>query len=515
MATNPNDVAKALNEMVRTLQELSDKELESVESIFLEHKKSLDQIKKIKEAKKELSRLKKIDETKEEQVRKEEIKTIKFKKNLLGFVDSGNTKLKNKIFNFSEEVKKNLNPMTHVRSFIQQEKTKLMPFTKLFSKKQSLEDYSRVESEDLSIQQLHYLKEIDSKIGRLTNQSSGGLFDSLFNSIAGMFGGAGDLAKMVGVGALGAGTAAAASGKGRLLRKGLGALLKGSKAVSKMSGKGKAGLILGGAALVTGGAFASSDDEGSGDTIQPRKSGGGVKPNNMYLVGEDGPELFTPKGNGVIIPNHKLKMNVQNPMNFEFEEFAKGFKKNIKELLFRIEDVFLNFDKILVEKIRNVYETVKKWVSGKIDDAKNFIKDVPKKAFDSLKDIASNLIPKPKEDSVPTTINVAQPKETKEPVSTNVTYQDNRTFKNPDLKLPDLNPSFSLNFSTPEIKQEPITIENNFTIQKEDSVQQTNSLMSNKAFWTKDFVTAFGNAIKRKEDNNRAKFNLIPDPYLK
>lgn len=515
MATNPNDVAKALNEMVRTLQELSDKELESVESIFLEHKKSLDQTKKIKEAKKELSRIKKIDETKEEQVRKEEIKTIKFKKNLLGFVDSGNTKFKNKIFNFSEEVKKNLNPMTHVRSFIQQEKTKLMSFTKLFSKKQSSEDYSRVETEDLSIQQLHYLKEIDSKIGRLTNQSSGGLFDSLFNSVASMFGNAGDIAKMVGVGALGAGTVAAASGKGGIVRKGLGALLKGSKAVSKMSGKGKLGLITGGAALIGGVAFASSGNDEQGDAIQPRRTGGSVKTNNMYLVGENGPELFTPKDNGVIIPNHKLKMNVQNPMNFEFEEFAKGFKKNIKELLFKIEDVFLNFDDILVEKIRNVYEAVKKWVGGKIDDAKSFIKDVPKKAFDSLKDFASNLIPKSKEDSTPININVEQPKESKEPVSNNVTYQDNRTFKNPDLKQPDLNPTFSLNFTTPEVKQEPITIENNFTIQKEDSVQQAPSIISNKAFWTKDFVTAFGNAIKKKEDNTRAKFNLIPDPYLR
>lgn len=505
MAKNPNDIAKALNEMVRTLQELSDKELESVGSIFEEHKKSLEQSKKIKESKKELSRLKKLDEVKEEQVRKEEIKTIKFKKNLLGFVDSGKTKLKNKIFNFSEDIKKNLNPMSQMKGFIQQKKTKLLSFTKFFTKKQSSEDFSRVEVEDLSLQQLHYLKEIDSKIGRLTTQSSGGLFDSLFNtiqsSIANMFGGAGDLAKMLGLGALGAGAGAAASGKGGLLRKGLGALLSGSKAISKMSGKGKLGLFAGGAALIGGVAYGSSGNDEEGDALQTRRNGGGVRSSNMYLVGEDGPELFTPKQNGTIIPNHKLKMNVQSPVGFEFEEFSKGFKKNIKELLFNIEDVFLNFDKILVQKIKNVYETVKKWVGGKIDDAKKFIKDVPKKAFETIKDIAKSLVgdKEPAQTSTPTNINL----------------EDNRTYTQPDVNLPNINPSVNLDFSVPEVKQEPITIENNFTIQKEDSVQQSPSIMMNKSFWTKDFVTAFGNAIKRKEDNNRAKFNLIPDPYLK
>jgi len=37
-----------------------------------------------------------------------------------------------------------------------------------------------------------------------------------------------------------------------------------------------------------------------------RATGGGVQIDQSYLVGERGPELFTPSGNGSIMPNHKL-----------------------------------------------------------------------------------------------------------------------------------------------------------------------------------------------------------------
>jgi hypothetical protein len=37
-----------------------------------------------------------------------------------------------------------------------------------------------------------------------------------------------------------------------------------------------------------------------------RAAGGPVNAGTTYLVGERGPELFTPSGNGMIIPNNKL-----------------------------------------------------------------------------------------------------------------------------------------------------------------------------------------------------------------
>jgi hypothetical protein len=40
-----------------------------------------------------------------------------------------------------------------------------------------------------------------------------------------------------------------------------------------------------------------------GGTIEARASGGPVNSGQPYLVGEEGPELFVPRGNGTIMPN--------------------------------------------------------------------------------------------------------------------------------------------------------------------------------------------------------------------
>jgi len=42
--------------------------------------------------------------------------------------------------------------------------------------------------------------------------------------------------------------------------------------------------------------------------LKGKARGGGVQVGQSYLVGERGPELFTPSGNGSIIPNNKLAM---------------------------------------------------------------------------------------------------------------------------------------------------------------------------------------------------------------
>ena len=53
----------------------------------------------------------------------------------------------------------------------------------MFTKKKKtifVEDFSRTSTNDVSNEQLVMLKEIDYKIGKLTGQSSGGIFDSCF-----------------------------------------------------------------------------------------------------------------------------------------------------------------------------------------------------------------------------------------------------------------------------------------------------------------------------------------------
>lgn len=46
--------------------------------------------------------------------------------------------------------------------------------------------------------------------------------------------------------------------------------------------------------------------------IEARAMGGPVNANQKYLVGEKGPELFVPRSNGNIVPNHKLGGNTIN-----------------------------------------------------------------------------------------------------------------------------------------------------------------------------------------------------------
>ena len=93
MATNPNDLAKLLNEMMSTLQDLSKKELESVESIIQEQKKNLEVDKKTKDAKKELARIKKETKKTELKLKSEEKKNLEKKNDLLSSLKESTKKL--------------------------------------------------------------------------------------------------------------------------------------------------------------------------------------------------------------------------------------------------------------------------------------------------------------------------------------------------------------------------------------------------------------------------------------
>lgn len=500
MATNPNDVARALNEMVKTLQELSDRELESVESIFLEKKKSIELARKIEESKKELTRLQLQDELKEKKVRKEEVKTLKFNKNLLGFVDKTSSKLKMNLFDFSpKEKSKDL-----FKSFIQQEKAKVLSFTRMFTKKQSSEDFSRTGSDDVSGEQLNVLKEIDYKIGKLTGQSSGGgLFDTMFSSLKDMIGNvaseAGGVAKILAMLGLGAAVTKGASGKGGILRNVVAAGLKASRN-GNLSKGGKIGLVTGGASVIGAGLYAGLSGNDEEESLQTRKVGGKVSNNSVYLVGENGPELFSPKQNGFIIPNNKLKQNngydVVGPSDFEL--FSKSFKKNIKMLLSNIEGSVLNFDKVVVGKIKNVYDNVKKWISGKVNDVvdtvSNGVQDFKKKIATKVDDILGTTFSKP---SIETPIQ---------------TIEDNRVINYPETKFPKLSPpTLNTNFEMNIPKLEPIQIENNFRLEKSESILQDTF---DKSFWVNDFIGKFREGLKKKENNQRVKYNIVSSPTL-
>lgn len=66
-----------------------------------------------------------------------------------------------------------------------------------------------------------------------------------------------------------------------------------------------------------------------GDYISPRANGGPVSAMSTYLVGEKGPELFTPKGNGTIIPNTALQSYTTSGSSSSGSSSANGNNFNI------------------------------------------------------------------------------------------------------------------------------------------------------------------------------------------
>jgi len=59
-----------------------------------------------------------------------------------------------------------------------------------------------------------------------------------------------------------------------------------------------------------------------------RASGGPVSAGNAYLVGENGPEIITPRSNGMVIPNHQLKANGGGGMSQIIQVDARGAVMN-------------------------------------------------------------------------------------------------------------------------------------------------------------------------------------------
>ena len=190
---NPNDIARILNEMVNTLQDLSKKELDSVEKIISEQKKLLENDKKIKDSKKVLNEIKKEVRKQGEKIEREEKKQIGLKKNLLSSLIVSGKKLSKSNFKIPGDKSTSIKDMLNKVSFkFVEKKSKIQTVSK---KSQSLLDFERKTDEtDIQQQQLDVLKEIDKKLINLSFNGSGSWLDSLFegvgNLVSGILGGA-------------------------------------------------------------------------------------------------------------------------------------------------------------------------------------------------------------------------------------------------------------------------------------------------------------------------------------
>lgn len=494
MATNPNDLAKLLNEMMSTLQDLSKKELESVESIIQEQKKNLEVDKKTKDAKKELARIKKETKKTELKLKSEEKKNLEKKNDLLSSLKESTKKLG------KHSIKMSFEKVPTVKDLFGKVSIKVVskvpPKVGNVSRPQSSIDYTRKEDQDdIQLEQLKVLREIDKKVTDMSSAGSGGLFDFLTKGL-------GEFVSNTVSSVLGIGSGGLLGGLGGKLGGKLGKVGKVLKSVPK----GKAGLIAGGAALVGMAGygayqFMSGDStEQDSETVEPRQNGGDTKANKTYLVGERGPELFSPKSNGVIIPNHKLKSPKKN-LGFTdnlvsvIEEFRKGFQKNLKLMFGKFTTSFKDFGNTIWGRISGIYDSIKTWVSGYVDTIKTKASDIVEDSKSVIGDILDSI-----KKMIPTSEDVTQPIKS-DVVQSNVSPVDSKILERFNVNQ---NPIIN-------IPQQPITVENSYIPYKEQDVSSEEEL--GKEFWTKDFLNAFSNSLVARRPESKSRKVTTSSPW--
>ena len=486
---NPNDIARILNEMVNTLQDLSKKELDSVEKIISEQKKLLENDKKIKDSKKVLNEIKKEVRKQDEKIEREEKKQIGLKKNLLSSLIMSGKKLSKSNFKIPGDKSTSIKDMLNKVSFkFVEMKSKIQTVSK---KSQSLLDFERKTDEaDIQQQQLDVLKEIDKKLINLSFNGSGSWLDSLFEGV-------GNLVSGILGGALGVGRIGGLAGLGGLFKGKLGGLAKVGKVGLKVA---KNPIALGAVGVGLAGTVAYNyfnKDEDKTEEIEPRQKGGPTKFGKTYLVGEDGPEIFTPKQNGFIIPNNKLnkKESIRDDsMENVLGEFKKSIVKNISKLIYKFDLSFKNIDTSFGNKISEIYDNVKNWVSEYF----SALKDKASNIYDGVKKTISNVFDNVK--------NLVKPIEVKkEPIDNKVfNFNPNQQgldkFNPNQVQLPDIN-----------IKSEPVEIQSQFSVKPIIQIENANEF--DKKFWTDEFVPAFKNSLRVKKPDIKTRYSYSSDPF--
>lgn len=500
---NPNDIARILNEMVGTLQDLSKRELDSVEKIISEQKKLLEQDRKIKESKNALSEIKKEIVREEEKLEFEQKKQIGLKKRLISsLVQTGKKISKNgvripgdktpTISDLMGRVKIDFKNIAKNGIRIPGDKSSSISdiLRNPFKKKQSDIDFERKSQEDdIQVEQLKVLKEIDKKLINFSFNGSGSWLSELFSGISKMVSGL--LGNLPGIGALGS-------------LGGLGGIFKGKFGkIGSVASRGlrmaKNPIALGAVGVGLAGTVAYNlMKEKKTEEIEPREKGGPIKFGKTYLVGEDGPEIFTPKQNGFIIPNNKLKTKKVSEDGSEsvLIEFKKGILKNFSELVSKFDISFQNVGKGFKDRISDVYKDIKSWIGDYFDKAKNKAGDV----YTGLKKNVSELIDGMKKMIVP--------QDVRKPVSP----INNKIFKF-DSKKDGLEKFNPMSVKLPEMNVEPEAIEISAPINLKPSFEINTGVGIDKKFWTDQFVPAFKNSLKVKTPETRTRFSKSSDPF--
>lgn len=320
---NPNDVTNVLNEVLAASNKLATTQLENSQNLTEIQEKTAEKnkklIKTIKTTIEQLDLFREQTEQKKEDKKKEKAVGDFLKATTLTIekaVKSNTVKELVKVEKKKTELEKvNItNSILNVRgNLIVNSKNFKFPVDIGPKSSQSSQDFYRTDDAmNYMGEEISLLKSIESKLS-FSGGSGASLFDGLFSGI-------GNLAKLfVGASEVGVG-GVAGSLFGLSKFKKLGSLLKPLSKLKPSNLLKDSGKLLKNPKLLIGVGLAAAgytiyDSIKSGlftkdfndiGNAEQREKGGSVISGKPYIVGEKGPELFTPRETGRIIPNNKL-----------------------------------------------------------------------------------------------------------------------------------------------------------------------------------------------------------------
>jgi len=394
MAGNPSDITNLLNEALAASNKIASSQLESIKNTNEVQTKLTDKSKKlVKTLRTSIDQLdlfrEKTEEKKQTNKKDNTIQSF-LKSTTLSIEKAAKSKVvketikKPKIKNPSLEKVSITNSNLTVRgNLIINSKNFKFPIDISSKEKQSGQDFYRTDdASNYFGDEIELLKSIENKLN-FSGGSGASLFDSLFAGI-------GSLSKMF-AGAAEAGVGGVVGGMFGLSKfKKLGSLFKPLsklKPSTLLKDSGKLlknpklliGLALAGAGYtiydsIKAGLFTKDFDEVG--NAEPREKGGSVISGKPYIVGEKGPELFTPRETGRIIPNNKLISHNEKYGNDDkiFDSVLELIKDQNKMVTNRFNYFSDSFEKVLeFFKPKNLIAMIKRGIGNLIDLAKDKI----------------------------------------------------------------------------------------------------------------------------------------------
>ena len=522
MPQNPNEIVKILNELAKTLQDMSETELTTVESILLQKKSNKDKEDRLKVAETELEQTKKELALKEENKKKLLDKKVKTNQFLI-YNDLAKTILPKD--NNRVESKKPLDITTLIKSTIKQTSNKPeiknVTSTSTNNTDKLITKLDRNDEESYYEIEIKLLKAIDEKISKLKIGTSGNLLDFITSGLPKIIGaltGAGEL----GAGGLVAGIAAKyfpAFAKLGKAEKVIAPATKASKLfptftkIAKGVKNPKVALPMIAAAGVASVGYSLYEDHKDNEeskNVDGRYLGGPTNKDNMYLVGEKGPEIFKPNSNGQIIPNSSLSNN--EDVVSTFEDMQKILVKNIAIPVKLMTGHIKSFRDIVddvIDYVKNLSSNILDSVKGILESKINDVENVPKQGINKVIKTV-NSITGAKVDTLP------------------IDRKSSASSVSPSIPNPGNTPqSFYGEYKVPETRVEKIhqgemivpaaqseviraasELSNKYSVVNNNSYSTTSQDVD-KDFWMKKFVPAFAESIKSKK---KARDSSVQNP---